>query len=60
MKLLTFIYQESNWQRRAAPLLVQCSGVKSVFRSKKVTKLVECPVVLNSPFLRLVLYKGHS
>lgn len=44
----------------AVPLL-NCLSVSSfsIGKSKYITKFVECPVVLSSPFLSGVLYTGH-
>lgn len=44
---------------RAIPLLTQNLGSCSEFKLIYITKLVECPVVVSSPFLSKVLYTGH-
>jgi len=53
------LFQSSVIQRRAAPRLIQKSGCFSVGRCKKRQKLVEWPVVLNSPARMDVLYSGQ-
>lgn len=49
------ILQSSNYVNKATPLLIQCEGGLEVGVFIQRTKLVECPVVDNSPLLADVL-----
>ena len=52
-------FQSSSIVNNATPLLTQYDTYLSVFKSRYITKFVECPVVDKVPFLVEVLYKGQ-
>lgn len=43
----------------ATPLVIQCDSLISVGIVMNITKFEECPVVVNSPRLAVVLYTGQ-
>ena len=51
--------QLSNWHNNATPRTIQCSSGLSLGINMAMTKLVEWPVVDNTPRLSLVLYTGE-
>ena len=52
-------FQSSSIANNATPLLTQYDTSLFVFKSRYITKFVECPVVDKVPFLVEVLYNGQ-
>ena len=58
--LIYYANHELVWVNSATPLLTQWESGMSIGTLTIITKLVECPVVLNTPLRAKVLYKGAS